>query len=201
MVVTALLISCVFSQQTFPYLQLGTNLRNNSVVNLSSIGTTDQLRCVTDLDTCCSTAQGSAERAWILPNGTRLTQDGVQEISSFSVTAEESVLALQLTDLDVRSNPALSGIYECSIDTSSGQTQSVFVGLYYEPDAGKLLAAVRHNLSLVFHSLYDFDINKWKNHFVEMNGDVGMSVHEKGGKQVNATPTHKTIYNPIPTSL
>ena len=112
MVVTALLISCVFSQQTFPYLQLGTNLRNNSVVNLSSIGTTDQLRCVTDLDTCCSTAQGSAERAWILPNGTRLTQDGVQEISSFTVTAEESVLALQLTDLDVRSNPALSGIYE-----------------------------------------------------------------------------------------
>ena len=46
--------------------------------------------------------------------------------------------------------------------------------------------------------------NKWKNHFLEMNGDVGMSVHEKGGKQVNAyiaTPTHKTIYNPIPTSL
>ena len=28
--------------------------------------------------------------------------------------------------------------------------------------------------------------NKWKNHFVEMKGDVGMSVHEKGGKQVNA---------------
>ena len=42
---------------------------------------------------------------------------------------------------------------------------------------------------------------KWKNHFVEMKGDVGMSVHEKGGKQVRATPTHKTIYNPIPTSL
>ena len=34
-----------------------------------------------------------------------------------------------------------------------------------------------------------------------MKGDVGMSVHEKGGEQVNATPTHKTIYNPIPTSL
>ena len=44
-------------------------------------------------------------------------------------------------------------------------------------------------------------VYKWKNHFVEMKGDVGMSVHEKGGKQVNATPTHKTIYNPIPTSL
>ena len=45
------------------------------------------------------------------------------------------------------------------------------------------------------------ELNKWKNHFVEMKGDVGMSVDEKGGKQVNATPTHKTIYNPIPTSL
>ena len=46
-----------------------------------------------------------------------------------------------------------------------------------------------------------FYMYKWKNHFVEMKGDVGMSVHEKEGKQVNATPTHKTIYNPIPTSL
>ena len=45
------------------------------------------------------------------------------------------------------------------------------------------------------------ELNKWKNHFIEMKGDVGMSVHEKEGKQVNATPTHKTIYNPIPTSL
>ena len=36
---------------------------------------------------------------------------------------------------------------------------------------------------------------KWKNHFLEMKEDVGMSVHEKGGKQVNAyiaMPTHKT---------
>ena len=64
------------------------------------------------IDTCCSTAQGSAERAWIPPNWTRLTQDWVQEMSSFTVTTEESVLALQLTDLDVRSNPALSGICE-----------------------------------------------------------------------------------------
>ena len=44
-------------------------------------------------------------------------------------------------------------------------------------------------------------VHKWKNHFVEMKGDVGMSVHEKGWKQENATLTHKTIYNPIPTSL
>ena len=27
---------------------------------------------------------------------------------------------------------------------------------------------------------------KWKNHFSEMKGDVGMSVHEKEGKQEDA---------------
>ena len=47
-------------------------------------------------------------------------------------------------------------------------------------------------------------IHKWKNHFVEMKGDVGMSVHEKGGKQVNAyiySYTNTQDHNPIPTSL
>ena len=29
-------------------------------------------------------------------------------------------------------------------------------------------------------------INKWKNHFYEMKGDVGMSVHEKERKQEDA---------------
>ena len=35
--------------------------------------------------------------------------------------------------------------------------------------------------------------NKWKNHFYEMKGDVGMSVHEKERKQDDAytkTQTH-----------
>ena len=35
--------------------------------------------------------------------------------------------------------------------------------------------------------------NKWKNHFSEMKGDVGMSLHEKEGEQKDActkTETH-----------
>ena len=35
--------------------------------------------------------------------------------------------------------------------------------------------------------------NKWKNHFFEMKGDVGMSPHEKEGEQEDAytkTETH-----------
>ena len=36
-------------------------------------------------------------------------------------------------------------------------------------------------------------VHKWKNHFYEMKGDVGMSVHEKERKQEDAytkTQTH-----------
>ena len=41
--------------------------------------------------------------------------------------------------------------------------------------------------------------NKWKNHFSEMKGDVGISPHEKDGEQEDAYT--KIIHNPIPTSL
>ena len=51
--------------------------------------------------------------------------------------------------------------------------------------------------------LYTMVSYKWKNHFYEMKGDVGMSHHEsqkKGNKKMH-TPRHKVIHNPIPTSL
>ena len=43
--------------------------------------------------------------------------------------------------------------------------------------------------------------NKWKNHFYEMKGDVGMSLHEKERNKEMPTPRHKVTHNPIPTSL
>ena len=42
---------------------------------------------------------------------------------------------------------------------------------------------------------------KWKNHFYEMKGDVGMSSHEKERNKKMPTPRHKVTHNPIPTSL
>ena len=35
--------------------------------------------------------------------------------------------------------------------------------------------------------------NKWKNHFYEMKGDVGMSLHEKERNKKMPTPRHKVI--------
>ena len=40
--------------------------------------------------------------------------------------------------------------------------------------------------------------NKWKNHFYEMKGDVGMSLHEKERNKKMPTPRHKVTHNPIP---
>ena len=43
--------------------------------------------------------------------------------------------------------------------------------------------------------------NKWKNHFSEMKGDVGMSHHEKEGNKKMPILRQEIIDNPIPTSL
>ena len=44
------------------------------------------------------------------------------------------------------------------------------------------------------------NFNKWKNHFSEMKGDVGMSHHEKEGNKKMPIPRQEIIHNPIPTS-
>ena len=43
--------------------------------------------------------------------------------------------------------------------------------------------------------------NKWKNHFYEMKGDVGMSLLEKGRNKKMPTPRHKVTHNPIPSYI
>ena len=44
---------------------------------------------------------------------------------------------------------------------------------------------------------------KWKNHFSDMKGDVGMSCHfmKKKGNKKMPRPRQEIIDNPIPTSL
>ena len=44
-------------------------------------------------------------------------------------------------------------------------------------------------------------VYKWKNHFSEMKGDVGMSHHEKEGNKKMPIRRQEIIDNPIPTSL
>ena len=48
--------------------------------------------------------------------------------------------------------------------------------------------------------IHSCHIYKWKNHFYEMKGDVGLSLYEKVRNKM-PTPRHKVTHNPIPTSL
>ena len=127
--VTSLIISLmcleVHSQTSFPSIALrGTTLHNNSWIDITALGD-DKLQCVTDLDSCCEGT--TAERAWILPNGTELREDGVREISSLIVFAVAQEINLKI--LDSR-NAALPGVYECSIATRAAAAESLYVGIY-----------------------------------------------------------------------
>ena len=53
-------------------------------------------------------------------------------------------------------------------------------------------------IGVVYHGARE--VYKWKNHFYEMKGGVGISLHEKE-KNKMPTPRHKATHNPIPTSL
>ena len=110
----------------------GNDVQNNSWIDFERIEETQRLECFTDLDTCCSSNENmTGGAAWFLPNGTKLSQDGVQEISAFDVIVGAQKIDLRLTDATARSDLALSGVYECSIDTATGQRESVYVGIYY----------------------------------------------------------------------
>ena len=136
--IVCLLVSGIHSQN-FPYIRYrGVILRNNSYINIGNLGTNDSIECVTDLDTCCSKSQGVAMRAWFLPNGTMLSQHRVQEIGAYKIVGKAQSLSLKLTNLTARDNPDLSGVYECSIDTTSRPWESVYVGLYYEPGTSRM---------------------------------------------------------------
>ena len=137
-VVTALfclMLSGAHSQSVFVRFN-GTTVKNNSWIDFERIGATQRLECFTDANACCSSSEGLAGRAWFLPNETKLSQDGVREIRAFDVIAGAQKIDLRLTDATARSDPALSGVYECSIDNATGQRENVYVGIYYKSGTG-----------------------------------------------------------------
>ena len=113
--------------QTAPYLTfMGNNISNHSYVNLNTVGNIDtsNIQCHTDLDTCCSGAQGPDRGDWYFPNGNRLR---------FSGDMSEGRTAQQVV-LQYSGSGGISGIYRCDIQTISvtdGDTwETVYVGMY-----------------------------------------------------------------------
>ena len=143
--VIAPLLLCLFSalvevhSQTAPYLTIkGKNIPNNSYVDLNTVGNKKEnqnnntLQCHTDLNTCCTRAQGPDRGDWYSPNGSRLSFYTYMYITNITVLSEG--LGPQQVVVYRRGSGGTSGIYRCDIETiavnnNSGNV-SLFVGLY-----------------------------------------------------------------------
>ena len=126
----------VHSQTEFPYVSfMGETLANHSYVNLTLVGTDfdspgNTLRCISNLDSCCSAGQGQHRGDWYFPNGKRLPFIGQSDIAEAH--------GAQRVELHHRNTAnSSSGIYLCDIPTNAVHDENdysvregVYVGLY-----------------------------------------------------------------------
>ena len=133
MTTIAPLLLCLLSalvevhSQTAPYLTfMGNNIPNHGYVDLNTVGTgsTTEVQCHTDLNTCCGGAQGPDRGDWFFPDGNRLP---------FSGDVYEG-RGPQLVVVQYTGSGGTSGIYQCDIETvavnNNGGHETVYVGLY-----------------------------------------------------------------------
>lgn len=118
----------VLSQKA-PYVSfMGNILPNHAYVDLTQVGQdsfgsdSNTLQCVTDLDTCCTSYQGSHSGSWIGPGDVIIT--GQTDI--YQAYGDKRVHLYRNHRGDT------SGIYRCDIATVAEPTvrESVYVGLY-----------------------------------------------------------------------
>ena len=122
-------------EQTYPYVSfMGQTLASHSYVDISQVGSSDSdsIQCHTDLDSCCSGAQGPHRGDWYFPSGERLpNSDGGNIYETRSA---------QRVDLRRTTATGPSGIYSCDIETvaahDNGMRETVYFGLYTS-DGGK----------------------------------------------------------------
>ena len=131
----------VHSQPEYPYVSfMGDILPNHAYVDLTTVGdditasSGDTVRCQTNLQTCCTSNQGSHRGDWYFPDGSVLPHASNPGGSNIVEDREPQEVHLR------RRNNAMSptGIYHCVIetvavhadviDTITGET--VYVGLY-----------------------------------------------------------------------
>ena len=112
---------------------MGQTLPNNSYVYLTDVGIdsdSDSVQCITDLNTCCSNADGPHRGDWYFANGTRLPFPGGGDI--FEARDAKRV---DLSHTNNATSP--TGVYRCDILTNavhdegnSGVIDTVYMGLY-----------------------------------------------------------------------
>ena len=120
----------VHCQQTFPYVTyMGQTLADHSYVDISQVGNigNSSVQCHTDLDTCCSGAQGAHRGDWYFPDGNRLPFPGDGDIYE-----NRGSQRVEMSRINNANGP--TGIYHCDIETNAvhgnGMRETVYMGLY-----------------------------------------------------------------------
>ena len=126
----------VHSQTEYPYVDFMTvtPLPNHTYIDLNLVGEGDMgVRCRTNLDTCCSDAQGDHRGDWTPPG----SEESLPFVSDDSADIYQHQGA-QRVILRRRNNADMpSGIYRCDIPTNAvhddndfSVRESVYVGFY-----------------------------------------------------------------------
>ena len=144
--VVLLLLSLFLSlinSQTFPHVSFrGQTLADHSYVDLSLVadgsGGSSDVQCHTDLNTCCTTYEGSHRGDWFSPAGTRLPFSG-------DITQNRGSQRIELRRRNNAHTPV--GIYRCSISTNAARyvRATIYVGLY-----------TASGTSLILHALLEY---------------------------------------------
>ena len=116
----------MFSVITAVYLNFGgMNLPTNGLVNISQLGNSigTGLICSTD-----QSADGTPAGGWFNPDGSMLSSSSSEGF--FVSDGSDGVYLLRGSGIPVE------GIYTCSATDSSGNSRTVFVGLYNEQGGG-----------------------------------------------------------------
>ena len=108
--------------QIAPYLTItGNNIPNNSYVHLNTVDLKvenqqlNTLNCHTDLNTCCSIAQGPDRGDWYFPNGNRLPFNNYKDPP---ILLEGRCFELVVMYYESKNGTfAISGVYRCDIET------------------------------------------------------------------------------------
>ena len=123
----------VHSQTQYPYVSfMGETLANHAYVDLSLVGTSasDSVQCHTDLDTCCTMAQGDHRGDWIPPGSEQRLP--FQYDSSSNIYEDYGHSQVGFHRRNNADRPY--GIYRCDIPTNADNDtsvrKSVYVGLY-----------------------------------------------------------------------
>ena len=125
--------------QTFPYVSFkNQTLADHSYVDLSTVGYisdgSNSVQCHTDLNTCCSIAQGIHRGDWYFPDGTVLPFF----VAYRNMTPFGEGRTARRVEIRRANSNAQTGIYRCDIATNavhnntdiSGR-ETVYVGLYF----------------------------------------------------------------------